>query len=688
MYQYLVLSNTATTFDVLGDLSYWPAVGEPYAFIDYHLQPGSAAIDMGRDTSPPEDGGVTTDLDGVARGFDGDSLGAVTADGSDYDIGAYESDTPAIVDSLTVIAPNGGEIISRGSMQSINWSSTGNVGANVKIVARKGTSSATIVASTPNDGNYAWLVPATYPLGNNFVVEISSVTTPTLLDMSDAFFTVQASAPPMGTITVVSPNGGETLQRGATYPITWSSTGDIGASVKIYVRRGTAGSNVVASTPNDGHFDWTVPNHPVGSGYVIEISSVSAPTILDSSNASFSLSDSAPPAASITVTAPNGGESYVQGATLPITWSTTGTTGADVQILARSAGQTFTVSASTPNDGAFDWAIPSGQAVGTDYTIEVRSLSLPALGDASNAAFSIASTSPVAGITVISPNGGEILVRGALFNLLWSSTGDIGANVRIIARRGTSSAVVANFTPNDGSHAWTVPLNYPTGTGFTLEISSVTNPAVLDRTDAPFSISATAPVASITILSPNGGESFAAGATVPVTWSSSGDTGAQVQVLAHGAGQIFTLAATTENDGAFNWAIPAEQATATDYVIEVRSLAFPTIGDSSNAAFAIGGTPPASSITVLSPNGGESIARGATVNITWTSTGSIGADVLILARKGTTSKVIASATPNDGSYTWVVPTNYPLGSGMTIEISSVSAPGVLDTCDATFTIAP
>jgi len=689
MYQFLVLGNTATTLEVLGDLSFWPASGDRYAFIDYRLQVGSAAIDMGIDTSAPADGGVTTDLDGIARGFDGDSLGAATADGSDYDIGAYESDTPAVVDAITVLSPNGGELISRGSLQTITWSSTGDVGAHVKIMARKGTSSATIVASTPNDGNYAWLVPATYPLGNNFVVEVSSVSEPTILDVSDAFFTVQASAPVSGTITVVSPNGGETLQRGATYPITWTSTGDIGASVKILVRRATSSAVVVSSTPNDGHFAWTVPNYPVGSGYTIEISSVLAPTILDSSNGDFSLSDSAPPAASITVTAPNGGESFAPGATLPITWTSTGTTGGEVEILARSAGQTFTVAASTANDGAFDWAIPGGQAPGTDYTIEVRSLSLPSIGDVSDAAFTIGSTSPVTSLTLISPNGGETLVRGSLVEIQWSSTGDIGANVRIIARRGTSSGIISTSTPDDGSYAWTVPTNYPTGTGFTLEISSVATPALLDTTDAPFSISATAPTGgSITVLSPNGGESFLAGTTAPITWNTSGDAGTQVQIIAHGAGQSLTLAAATDNDGAFDWAIPAGQAPGTDYTIEVRSLAFPAVGDSSNAAFTIGGTPPASSITVLSPNGGENINRGATVQINWSSTGSVGANVRILARKGSSTGIISNSTANDGNYVWTVPATFPLGPGMTLEISSVTAPSILDTCDATFTIAP
>lgn len=57
---------------------------------DYRLVPDSPAIDQGRDTSTAEFGGVVDDFRGCPRGGDGDGLGAVTGDGSEYDIGAYE----------------------------------------------------------------------------------------------------------------------------------------------------------------------------------------------------------------------------------------------------------------------------------------------------------------------------------------------------------------------------------------------------------------------------------------------------------------------------------------------------------------------------------------------------------------------------------------------------------------------
>jgi len=70
---------------------------------DFHIQTGSAALDKGISPS------TTLDYEDDSRGFDGDGLGPVTGDGSDYDIGADEyvfaapspTPTPAITQTAT-----------------------------------------------------------------------------------------------------------------------------------------------------------------------------------------------------------------------------------------------------------------------------------------------------------------------------------------------------------------------------------------------------------------------------------------------------------------------------------------------------------------------------------------------------------------------------------------------------------
>lgn len=57
---------------------------------NYRLLPGSPCIDTGLSTNPEAYGAVHLDRDGQERGYDGDGLGRVTGDGSDYDIGCDE----------------------------------------------------------------------------------------------------------------------------------------------------------------------------------------------------------------------------------------------------------------------------------------------------------------------------------------------------------------------------------------------------------------------------------------------------------------------------------------------------------------------------------------------------------------------------------------------------------------------
>ena len=106
------------------------------------------------------------------------------------------------------------------------------------------------------------------------------------------------------------------------------------------------------------------------------------------------------PAASLTVTSPNGGESWVRGTTQAISWSYTASSGPYVKIeLLKGEVSNTVISYSTYNVGSFSWTIPSMQAAGTDYKIRITSTTYPAITDTSTSSFVITSNSSSA-ITV------------------------------------------------------------------------------------------------------------------------------------------------------------------------------------------------------------------------------------------------------------------------------------------------
>ncbi|MEO5913987.1 MAG: M6 family metalloprotease domain-containing protein [Luteolibacter sp.] len=96
---------------------------------------------------------------------------------------------------------------------------------------------------------------------------------------------------PPDTIIVSSPNGGEVIFKDSTYPISWKS--NIIGNVKIDLyKAGQYLLNIAPDEPDDGSFEWIVPaDLAATSDYRIQISSVSTPSIIDSSDAPFSVTD-------------------------------------------------------------------------------------------------------------------------------------------------------------------------------------------------------------------------------------------------------------------------------------------------------------------------------------------------------------------------------------------------------------
>jgi hypothetical protein len=85
--------------------------------------------------------------------------------------------------------------------------------------------------------------------------------------------------------------------------------------------------------------------------------------------------------------------------------------------------------------------------------------------------------------------------------------------------------------------------------------------------------------------------------------------------------------------------------------------------------------PEYTAITVINPNGGESWTKGTTKTIKWTKVGQPGANVKIeLYKAGVLNSVISPLTPNDGQYSWYIPTSQTIGTDYKIKISSTSEP--------------
>ena len=90
---------------------------------------------------------------------------------------------------------------------------------------------------------------------------------------------------PAGTLTLITPNGGQKWRSGDTYTIKWDKANS-GGYVKIQLlKSGKPYKTIRAKTRNDGKYRWKVPSSvKSGNKYQIRIVSTKKKTISDSSD--------------------------------------------------------------------------------------------------------------------------------------------------------------------------------------------------------------------------------------------------------------------------------------------------------------------------------------------------------------------------------------------------------------------
>ena len=188
--------------------------------------------------------------------------------------------------------------------------------------------------------------------------------------------------------SITSPNGGETLQKGSTYAITWENGfGDTG--IQLY--RGTSQvseliANIDTDSGSSGSWNWTVPSDLTSaSDYRIRIFDA------ETGNNGYDYSDgyftiAGPP----TITSPNGGETWSQGSTYAITWDD-GFNSTGIQLY-RGTSKISELHGDVGSVSSWNWTVPSNLTPATDYKIRIYDAGPGENDDYSDDYFTIASS--------------------------------------------------------------------------------------------------------------------------------------------------------------------------------------------------------------------------------------------------------------------------------------------------------
>ncbi|HPS62209.1 MAG TPA: hypothetical protein PLK82_04060 [Bacteroidales bacterium] len=196
----------------------------------------------------------------------------------------------------------------------------------------------------------------------------------------------------------------------------------------------------------------------------------------------------------------------------------------------------------------------------------------------------------------------------------------------------------------------------------------------------------------ITVLTPNGGETWIAGSPAMIQWTNT-NTAGPVRVDLFKANALFMTVAPQVAPGitSITWIPPVTIVTGSDYKVKVTSLTSSAGYDFSDNFFAIV-APVTNQVKVVTPNGGENWIIGCQALIQWISTSAAPFPVKIeLYRNDAYYLTISAQVPaGQMSFTWIPPVSVMPGNTYKVKVSCMTATGtvpVYDFSDGYFSIS-
>ena len=274
-------------------------------------------------------------------------------------------------------------------------------------------------------------------------------------------------------------------------------------------------------------------------------------------------------------------------------------------------------------------------------------------------------------IEVTSPNGGENWCAGSTQLITWTAAQVTDVKIEYSTNGGADWNTIVSSTPSDGEHSWDIPSDLSTSTACRVKISDLDGDP-FDISDDDFTITEK----SLAVISPNGGETWVVDSTYDIVWSSACIESVRIEYSTDGGINWLTIVDVTGAD--YAWQVPDTPSDS----CRVRTC---DVGgapcDTSDDDFTIIGP----SIAVTSPNGEESWCGGKTQLITWAAQYITDVKIEYSKTGGPPWETIAASTPNDGEYSWDIPSDLAFSATYKARISD-SDGDPSDASDGDFTI--
>jgi hypothetical protein len=160
-------------------------------------------------------------------------------------------------------------------------------------------------------------------------------------------------------------------------------------------------------------------------------------------------------------------------------------------------------------------------------------------------------------VTVLSPNGGEVLPAGSSRTVTWGApAAAVKFNLSYTTNGSTYTTIATGVAGS--SYTWTVPKPAANSTTCRLKVvgTDSTGKTVVgtDTSDANFTIEV------VRLTAPNGGGTLKIGSVVPISWTTYGTSKSVTKVTlaysTNGGSSWTTIASPSGNPGTYNWTVP------------------------------------------------------------------------------------------------------------------------------------
>jgi RHS repeat-associated protein len=263
----------------------------------------------------------------------------------------------------------------------------------------------------------------------------------------------------------------------------------------------------------------------------------------------------------LTITAPNGGESWIQGSTQTITWTSLNCSGNVSIELYQTANKVLDIATVDAAAGTYSWTIPIAQLVAADYRIRISQGSIK---DFSDAVFSIADAPR---IIITTPNDGEVWTAGNKYNITWTAINILGnVKIELYQNNVKSRDIVDGIDVQARTYSWDIPKDLLAGTNYKIKIIKDT---IEDFSDANFTIAA---MPSLLLTAPTAvGITLRSGTQYSITWNHRPEITGNVAIDLYKAGSNFRRLADSVpvTDKTYLWRIPADITAGTDYKVRI-----------------------------------------------------------------------------------------------------------------------